>query len=112
MTEAEKHQWKAAEKRVKYLKGFYEHLFAFIIIVPTIFILRYYILPKTGWIPDNENVKTWLQWNILLMPGLWLIALIIHGLSVFSIKPLKDWEQKKIKEIMDVEDKNNQQKWN
>ena len=84
-----------AKKRVKDIKGFYIHLavniFSMIIIVAV---------------------------NLILVPGFhffWfaligiVIAQFIHGIVVFGFPQLgfgKDWEQHKIKEIMEKEEKN------
>ena len=89
-----------AKKRVKEIRGFYIHLIVYIII--NIFISGVIIfgLTQSGdtfseAITNFGVYSTWLFWGI---------GMFFHWLGVFGFKSLgfgKDWEEKKIKEIMD-----------
>ena len=80
-----------AKKRVKRLKGFYIH-FAIYILVNTFLIANN--LKKTNDISNIENYWTAIFWGI---------GLIGHASSVFLPNFIfgRDWEQRKIKELMD-----------
>lgn len=86
-------KYEEAKKRVKRMKGFYMHLIVYIIINTLI------VIKKTQDINDPyDNL-----WDAFKLPFFWGIGLIFHGLRAFDSIPFigKDWEEKKIKEIMD-----------
>ena len=84
-------QYLEAKKHVKMLKGFYVH--AFIYVIVNLFIIADNIFDDHHSIMDMDNYWT---------PILWGLGLAIHGLSVFMPNFIfgKDWEDKKIKELM------------
>lgn len=96
-------KYQQALKRVKKIKGFYSHLLVYIVINTMLLIVNYANLNDHG----NGNFWKWQTFNTLIF---WGLGLAVHGLTVFmpSFALGKDWEQRKIKEIMDKE-KNN--KW-
>ena len=79
-----------AKKKVKDIKGFYIHLVIIFFSLPIIILT-----------------------NLMFVPGFhyfwfsvfgWGLAIFFHGISVFGLKSLgftKDWEENKIKEIME-----------
>lgn len=79
-----------AKKRVKQLKGFYIHLGIFV----AVFVLSFGLKMLKGNLPDEGNF-----WGF----GLWGIGLAIHGLTVFLPNFIlgSNWEEKKIRELMD-----------
>lgn len=83
-----------AKKRVKRIKGFYIHAMVYFI-VNLIIIFSNAILEHKGF-SNIENYYTAIFWGI---------GLFAHGLSVFMPNFIfgQDWEEKKIKEIMDKE---------
>jgi hypothetical protein len=90
MNEAEKYQ--KAKERVEEIKGFYIHLFVFIII-------------NCGLLTINlvfASHHYWFYWPLL---G-WGIGIAAHGLSVFGLGGFlgREWEEKQIKKIMDKMD--------
>ena len=103
-------KYERAKKRVKQIKGFYGHLRLYILINLMILIGRYLVLeylidPSV----QTEDFNNWLNWNTYISPILWGIALTIHGLVVFSNHfPIfnKNWEEKKIRELMKEEEQN------
>jgi hypothetical protein len=96
-------QYLKAKKRVKDIKGFYAHLMAYIIV--NIFlsgIITYGLLESgkytfTGALQNFGTYSIWLFWGI---------GLFFHWLGVFGFKSFigKEWEERKIKEIMKQDD--------
>ena len=89
-----------ATKRVKQIKGFYSHLLVYIVINIAIFIVNYNSFGNSG---------GFLKWQNFSTPIFWGIGLLAHGLSVFVPGMImgKDWEERKIKELMDK----NKKRW-
>lgn len=82
-----------AKERVKEIKGFYSHLISYLIVNVALIIINLATNPE----------KLWFYWVTIF----WGIGLIFNASSVFLKKGKflgKDWEQRKIKEIMDRED--------
>jgi len=80
-----------AQKKVKELKGFYGNLSSYIIVNIGLLLLNLLTSPNHLW---------------FFYPLLgWGIAVAIHGMSVFNYMPFlnRDWEEKKIKELMNKE---------
>ncbi|MFP3592053.1 2TM domain-containing protein [Chryseobacterium sp. SIMBA_038] len=86
----ENRAYRKAERRVKELKGFYGNLTSYCLVIPFLLVLN--LLTS----PDH----LWFYWPML---G-WGMGLAAHGINVFGIG--KNWEEKKIKELMDEERKN------
>ncbi len=101
-----------AKKKVKELKSFYNHVWIFVVITAMIYVIRFYLLPKWGIISEEEGFVDWLNWNTYLLPLFWGFGLLIHGLWTFRHKytNLRDWEEKKIQELMDKEE-NETKRW-
>lgn len=95
-----------AKKRVKAIKGFYVHFMVYILVNIFISSVVVFGLTKSGYNFEdafsNFGVySTWLFWGI---------GMFFHWLGVFGFKSLglgNDWEEKKIKELMDKEDQKN-----
>lgn len=81
-----------AKEHVEKLKGFYVHFTIYLIFVP-IFIYLNYI--------SNANFP----WAIFPIAG-WGFGVAGHAADTFNWNPFfgKDWEQRKIRELMDKED--------
>ena len=80
-----------ARKRVEDIKGFYVHLMVYVLVNIGLFILNWLTSPG-HW---------WFYWALF---G-WGIGLAFHAIGVFAQDAFfgKDWEDRKIKEIMDKE---------
>jgi len=80
-----------AKKRVKRIKGFYQHLLIYVC-VNTFFIIVNLLKPNDGY------------WFIFPLLG-WGIGLFCDAASVFNLIPFlnKDWENRKIKQFMEEE---------
>ena len=95
-----------AKKRVKDIKGFYIHLVVYIAVNIFISGIIIYGLTTSGdtfseALTNFGTYSTWLFWGI---------GMFFHWLGVFGFKSLgfgKDWEERKIKEMMEKEDQRN-----
>lgn len=89
----EEERYFKARKRVEEIKGFYGNLIAYIVVNIGLMVLN--LLTSPGYL--------WFFWPML---G-WGIGVLFHGMKVFNYMPFfgKDWEEKKIKEFMDKEEK-------
>ena len=83
-----------ARKRLDNLKGFYWHLASYIVV--NIFIITV--------IAVNSNGSIW-HFGTFATAFFWGIGLLFHFLGVFGPNFIfgKNWEERKIKEIMDKE---------
>lgn len=94
----ENERYERAAKRVKRIKGFYTHLVVYIVINIAIILINFQNHDSDG------NYFIWMNFSTLIF---WGIGLLAHGLSVFLPGMIlgKDWEERKIKELMDKEKK-------
>ena len=88
----EEERYFKARKRVEEIKGFYGNLIAYIVVNIGLMVLN--LLTSPGYL--------WFFWPML---G-WGIGVLFHGMKVFNYMPFfgKDWEEQKIKELMDKEE--------
>lgn len=93
-----------AKKRVEKIKGFYIHLFIFIVINLFILVVKGYDDYR-----DGDNFWELGSFSTVLF---WGIGLGIHAISVFGIFNLfgPQWEEKKLKQFLD-EERTEQQRW-
>lgn len=85
-------KYEQAKARVNELKGFYNHLIAYIVVIVGLAGLNYY---------TNEFRYAWFLWTTF---G-WGIGLASHAFKTFygSVFFGKQWEERKIKEMMDTD---------
>ena len=83
----EEERYFKARKRVEEIKGFYGNLIAYIVVNIGLMVLN--LLTSPGYL--------WFFWPML---G-WGIGVISHAMQVFAVG--KNWEEKKIQEIMNNE---------
>jgi len=84
-----------AKKHVEEIKGFYGNLISYCLVIPFLMFINY----KTYW--D-------FQWFWFPMLG-WGMGIIFHGFSVFGYG--KTWEERKIKELLEKEQQQNNNTW-
>jgi len=101
LTNAEQQRFEKASKRVKSIAGFYKHLIVYILVNIFLLAIKYYSLDP------NDNFFEFSTFSTLFF---WGIGLVFHALGVFgpTIFFGKNWEEKKIQEIMNKE---KSQKW-
>ncbi|MEQ6122780.1 2TM domain-containing protein [Pseudotenacibaculum sp. MALMAid0570] len=82
-----------ARKRVEEIKGFYTHIVVTILIIPFLVFINLKFVPQFHWF-----------WFAAI--GM-ILGVFFHWLGVFGFKNVlgKDWEEKKIREIMKEEDR-------
>lgn len=92
----EDERYNKAKKKVEELKGFYGHLASFIMVNLVLIGINLATSPN----------HLWFYWATM---G-WGIGLFFHALKTFDYMPFfdKEWEQKKINEYLEKEQKN---KW-
>lgn len=93
-------RYRAAQKRMKDIKGFYTHLLIYVFVNIAIFVvdIRY---------GDYESITDLSNYATIFF---WGIGLFAHWASVFGPNFIfgKNWEEKKIKEILE---RDNKQLW-
>ncbi len=84
-------KYQKAKKRVEEIKGFYSNLMTYLIVIPLLGYLNY----RTTDFP----------WAIFPAVG-WGLGLLFHGICAFGFNPLlgKNWEERKIKELMNSDE--------
>ena len=89
-----------AYKKVEKLKGFYTHLAVYLLINAVIVGLN---------ISELKPGESYLQYHNFITAFFWGIGLVAHGLSVFMPYFVfgKNWEERKIKELMEEEKNHN-----
>lgn len=94
MTIQEEIKYQEAQKRVQKIKNFYIHLIVYILVN------IYVIIKKTQNIDEGETI-----WHAFKLAFFWGIGLVFHGMRTFDFIPIfgKEWEERKVKEIMDKE---------
>jgi len=96
-------EYETAKKKVAMLKGFYIHLIVFIGVNLFLAIMR-----SRFWEGGTIEFRNWMTYNTVWF---WGLGVLIHGAFTFYTVKLngvlfKDWEDKKIEEIMKKEDNN------
>ena len=83
-----------AVERVEKLKEFYQNVISYCIVIPVLIFI-------------NLRTSPGFHWFWFPMIG-WGIGVIFHGLEAYNYSPFlgKDWEDRKIKELMDQQNKN------
>lgn len=94
-------KYQEALKRVKKLKGFYTHSIVYIFINILIFLLN---------VENLDQGESYFQFKNFMTAFFWGIGLLAHALSTFLPYFIlgKNWEERKIKELMEKEKAN---KW-
>jgi len=100
-------KYNRAQQRVKQIKGFYDHLRTYVIISLVVVIGNFLLLNLADFAAQDDGFKHWLLWNAIIVPVIWGIVVLVHWIMVFKIKPsvFKNWEERKIQEILDKEEK-------
>ena len=92
-------KYAAAQRKVKRLKGFYTHLIIYLVVNTFIIFIN---------ISNLETGESYFKMENFFTAFFWGIGLTAHGLSVFggNIFFGRNWEEKKIKELMEKEKDN------
>lgn len=105
-----------AQRRVDHIKKFYKHLVIYVIANLLLLIFKFQALEffaQRG--IGDQGFLNWFEWNIIGTPIIWGVVLALHAIYVFVLlsKPLKeltprfykDWEERRIKEFMEEDDR-------
>lgn len=97
-------KYEMAVKRVKKIKKFYSHLVVYILVNIFLLCLQYMEL---------EEGESFLQFKHFRTTIFWGFGLIIHGFVVFGKEGVfgREWEERKIREIMEKDKQNSSQNW-
>lgn len=100
----EEERYIRAQKIVKKIKGFYWHLFWYLAVNSwmTLQVVNYDIFTEEGLNEVLFNIEIYSTWVF------WGIGVFFHGFHVFGkrLSFSKDWEERKIKEFMDKDSRN------
>ena len=88
-------RYQRAKKQVEQIKGFYGHLTSYVLVMAVLIFINLKYTPQ----------YLWFFWSMM---G-WGIGLLFHAMKVFNWFPFfnQEWEERKIKEYMDEENKRN-----
>ena len=83
--------YRRAKKQAHAIRSFYINLCCYCVVIPTLIFINLMYTPEHIWF-----IYSALGWGI---------GLAIHGMTAFNYSPFlgKNWEEKKIKEILDKE---------
>lgn len=89
----DREQYESARKRVKEIKEFYSHLLSYVVV--NLFLMAVNLLTS----PEH----LWFFWPML---G-WGVGIAVHAMKTFNLMPFlgKDWEERKMKEFMEEEER-------
>ncbi|NBL65280.1 histidine kinase [Flavobacterium sp. NST-5] len=96
LTQLEQQRYERASQRVKKIAGFYRHLLVYILVNLFLISLKYFNLDKGDQFFEFSTFSTAFFWGI---------GLAFHALGVFGTSAFlgNNWEERKIREIMDKE---------
>lgn len=96
LTELQRQKFEKAKKRVKAISGFYKHFMVYVLVNLFLISLKYFGL---------ESGEKFFTFGTFSTAFFWGIGVAFHALSVFGPGFFlgNDWEEKKIREIMDKE---------
>lgn len=85
--------YRRARKRVKEIKSFYYHLTCYCVVIPILIVINLTFTPEYYWFPFS-------------MCG-WGLGLFFHSMEAFKYNPFlsKNWEERKMKEFLEQEKK-------
>lgn len=94
--------YQEAEKRVKKIRNFYNHLQIFVIMMLVLVFCSGMIIRFFEERISNPGSLRWIESNIWINALLWFFGLAIHGIYVFkfNVNIIDKWEKKKLDEIM------------
>ena len=94
----EQERYERAAKRVKQIKGFFSHALVYTVINTIIIIFN---------VQNFQPGESFFQWQHFTTLIFWGIGILAHGLTVFLPNFIlgKDWEERKIQEIMNKDKK-------
>ncbi|OIQ17266.1 MAG: hypothetical protein BM557_08615 [Flavobacterium sp. MedPE-SWcel] len=91
-------RYQRAKKRVRSIRGFFIHLMVFILVNAFLLFLK--------WVKLDEG-QSLFTFNNLSTVFFWGFGVLFHAIGVFGTKVFlgSDWEERKIKEMMEQEER-------
>jgi hypothetical protein len=104
MNNIDNNKLEKAKHQVKEIRGFYNHLFIYIVINIVILLVNFGMFNTGSFNINILSTSAW--WVPFTTPFFWGIGLFFHGIKVFynGFGFLNNWEQRKIAEIMKKEE--------
>lgn len=98
----ENEKYLKAKKRVDEIKGFYIHLTVFLVVMAIIIVIN--VATFAAGRSDNEGWSFWFLYPF----AFWGFAVLMHGLRTFVFGSRSSWQKRKIKEVMQDMEKDDQ----
>ena len=99
--------YERAEKRVKKIKAFYEHLTAYFLISAFLMVEGLWGVELLGMSVTDADPEffQWLFWNVLSVPALWGVGVLIHGIVVWvpELRAYRNWEARMLARALERE---------
>lgn len=98
MEDFDKIAYDRAKRKVREIKGFYINLACYLLVMPIIIYINLTVMPEFQWF-----------WFSLIG---WGVGVLSHAMAAFGYYPFlrRDWEERKLKQLMDEMDKKEQQR--
>lgn len=98
MEDFDKIAYDRAKRKVREIKGFYINLACYLLVMPIIIYINLTVMPEFQWF-----------WFSLIG---WGVGVLSHAMATFGYYPFlsRDWEERKLKQLMDEMDKKEQQR--
>jgi hypothetical protein len=95
MTPSEEEKYRRARKRIEEIKGFYIHLFIYLII-NTVILVVIYVATR------DEGGNFWEAGHFFTL-FFWGIGLLFHAIHTFKLNPFfgEKWEKRQIRKYME-----------
>ena len=105
---SKKSSYEKAQAKVKRIKGFYNHLFIYVLFLILWFTLagRFFGFIGASIGDADDGFFEWANINLWLNPLIWGVIVVIHAFFVFGTtgKRIRKWEDRKIEEFMTEEE--------
>ena len=99
--------YEKARAQVKRIKGFYNHLFIYILFLVLWFVFagKFFGFIGASIGDADDGFFEWANINLWLNPLIWGVIVLVHGAFVFGsrLSLLRNWEERKLQEFMDEE---------
>jgi hypothetical protein len=107
MENTELTKYERAKRKVAAIRGFYNHLGAYLVVNAVLLILKdkmtVTLLSKRAL--GNPELLAWIDWNIYGTPIIWGIILGVHAIKVFGGLSIfgRKWEERQLRKFMEEE---------
>lgn len=103
--EPEVAKYEKAQKKARKIRGFYTHLFVFMLVNAILWIVKEdtsrMIIEATG--IHEVGFANYLHWQFWTITLSWAAIILIQGLTLFGRPLIAKWERRKMQEFMNKE---------